>query len=172
MTSTKFIKFLIPGLLLSVTAFLPVYSQSLKISVVVHPVTIAGQNNGSVDITVTEGNSDFTYYLYSALPWKGGKELAKSDLTSKYNYSFDQLATGTYVVMVKDEKGNGAFEKITVELQPALGWNIPDINRKSLISLITTNQHNLSGKEPDSGTGYYKIQPVTTTGRPEDCNRI
>ena len=170
MISMKSIKLLISGLLLMAVTSIPVYSQSLKISVVTHPVTVAGQNNGSVDITVTEGNPDFTYYLYSALPWEGGKELVKSKLASKYNYSFDNLAAGTYVVMVKDEKGNGAYEKITVELQPALGWNIPGVDKQNNILLTSDKQQNFPG--PDTERGYFRVQPVIIAGQPEECIRI
>ncbi len=172
MISMKSIKFLMSGILLSAVSFMPVYSQNLKISVVTHPVTVAGQNNGSVDITVTEGNPDFTYSLYSALPWDGGKELAKSNQTSKYDYSFDQLATGNYVVMVKDKNGNGAFEKITVELQPALGWNIPEIDKQNNILLASDKQHHFSGPGPDAAIGYLRVQPVIIAGQPEKCIRI
>jgi hypothetical protein len=172
MISMKSIKFSISGLLLMAVATIPVYSQSLKISVVTHPVTVAGQNNGSVDITITEGNPDFTYSLYTALPWEGGKELAKSKQISKYDYSFDQLATGNYVVMVKDKNGNGAFEKITIELQPALGWNIPVIDKQNNIFLASDKQHHFSGPGPDAATGYYRVQPVNIAGQPEKCIRI
>ncbi len=172
MTATKFIKFFISGSLLTMMSFFPAYSQNLEISVIVHPVTIAGQNNGSVDITVTNGNPDFTYYLYSALPWEGGKELVKSKQTSKYDYSFDQLATGNYVVMVKDKNGNGAFEKITVELQPALGWNIPEIDKQNNILLASDKQHHFSAPGPDAAIGYLRVQPVIIAGQPEKCIRI
>ena len=170
MTSAKLIRFFIPAWLLMLTAVVPASAQSLKIEVTIHPATAAGQQDGSVDITVTGGNADFTYYLYSALPWEGGKEISKSNLTAAYNYSFDKLASGTYVVMVKDREGNGAFEKITVDVQPALGLNNPVIDRSGIIPAGTIARYNFSRQY--STRGYGEVLTFITSGNPDICERI
>lgn len=69
----------------------------------------------SLEVTVINGVSDFTYTLYDKKPWEGGKEIQSSKKTSRHSYVFENLNPGTYLVNVKDGREFYLFKFVEIK---------------------------------------------------------
>lgn len=56
-----------------------------------------------VVVTVTSGEPEFTYSIWDGTPWEEGKELYKSEKTTQSEYTFRNMESKAYIVIVADK---------------------------------------------------------------------
>jgi hypothetical protein len=85
----------------------------IKLSVVEE--TSLHSADAEIQVIVEGERPPYVYQLFNKAPWEGGKELAASNKTEEYNYSFDHLTNGNYFICVTDSEGNSKCEYVTIK---------------------------------------------------------
>jgi len=70
-----------------------------------------------VIVTITSGEPEFTYSIWDKEPWEKGKEIESSGITYSTEFTFKNLRTKPYFVVVNDKRG---FKRVKqIQLLPA-----------------------------------------------------
>ena len=93
-------------------------AQEVECSVSVIEATDAQRPDGSITLTITRGQPEFTVYLFDKAPWKGGRQLRKSDHVSTMVFPLDEIPAGDYYVIVEDRNGLPWAKSVVVGSKP------------------------------------------------------
>lgn len=91
-----------------------VSAQEVECTVVVSEASDGTVSDGSILVTITRGNPDFTVYLFDKAPWKGGTQLRKIERVSANSLTMDEVPAGSYYVIVEDMDRNPWAKAIEV----------------------------------------------------------
>lgn len=95
-----------------------VRAQEIDFSVQVVSAQNEHATNGKIVITMTKGNPPYTVYLFDRAPWKGGKELRKSEDAMDETIELDNLLSGDYYIIVEDGDRNPQAKAVHVGMTP------------------------------------------------------
>jgi hypothetical protein len=93
-------------------------AQEVECSVVVSGATDETVSDGSIMLTITMGNPDFTVYLFDKAPWKGGTQLQKIEHVSAKDLIIEELPYGEYYVIVEDKDHNPWAKAVALGIKP------------------------------------------------------
>lgn len=68
-----------------------------------------------VNVSLTNGDAPYTYYLYDETGWKDNKPLKEVALVYKNNHRFSGLVGKQYIIMVMDHKKKRLLKSVNLK---------------------------------------------------------
>lgn len=105
---------LITFILVFIAMNIKIFGQDLAIQVYSGPVSTEAGTDGTIEVIVSAGEPEYTYFLYDNEPWQDASQIEKSGPTFNSSQVFENLPAGRYFAGVIDNSGKSTFKEVII----------------------------------------------------------